>query len=581
MDMKASTFRRLLRYALGDRRLLRQALVLLLIATAADVAGPLLIKVFLDDVVVPGHWQLNTMVALGGAYVVFILIAAASHYLQAVRFNGIAQRAVQALRQAVFAKVMHMPLAFFDRSTTGSLISRITNDTESIKELYVNVVSTVIQNLVRMLGILVAMALLDWHLMLICLVFIPVVAALMLLYQRLSAPLFHRARALLSDINARLHESIQGMRVIQLTGQGSRFRRDFGDLADTHYHARLRNIRLDAFLLRPLVDLIQTLILIGLLFSFGYRALDTPMEIGIIYAFVAYLGRFAEPLIEITQRLALYQQAIVAGERVFQLLDEQQPCPPRREQPHIHAGKVTLDDLHFSYDGEHEVIKGVSLTIPPGHFVAIVGHTGSGKSTLAQLLLRFYTPQQGVIRIDDQALEDFSETELRRQLGIVQQDPYVFDASLRDNITLGRDIAPDQLLWAAKQSGLHAHVQGLPAGYDTAMEARGAMLSTGQRQLLALTRALVAQPKILILDEATANVDSHSEAQIQRALLQLRGQVTLLVIAHRLSTIERADQILVMHRGEVAQRGSHGELLRQPGIYHQLYHMQTLGLEDE
>lgn len=266
---------------------------------------------------------------------------------------------------------------------------------------------------------------------------------------------------------------------------------------------------------------------------------------------------------------------------MFELLDQRQPIATRREQAHIHAGKVELDDLRFSYDGDHEVIKGVSLTVPPGRFCAIVGHTGSGKSTLAQLLLRFYTPQHGIIRIDDQALEDFSETELRHQVGIVQQDPYLFNASLRDNITLGRDIDPAQLLWAAKQSGLHAHVQGLAEGYDTLMDARGAKLSTGQRQLLALTRALVAQPRVLILDEATANIDSHSEAQIQRALLQLHGQVTLLVIAHRLSTIERADQILVMHQGEVAQRGSHGELLRQPGIYRQLYHMQTLGIEDE
>ncbi|ALP54130.1 hypothetical protein Tel_13850 [Candidatus Tenderia electrophaga] len=579
--MKEPTFRRLLRYALADRGLLRQALILLLIATAADVAGPLLIKVFLDDFVLPGHWPLNAMLGLGGAYVVAMIVAAASHYLQALRFNLIAQQAVQTLRQEVFAKVVHMPLGFFDRSATGALISRITNDTESIKELYVNVVSTFIQNLVRVLGILVAMALLDWHLMLICLLFIPLVAGLMVLYQRLSAPLFHRARALLSDINARLHESIQGMRVIQRTHQTPRFRRDFGALADAHYQARLRNIKLDAYILRPLVDLIQTLILIGLLFSFGYRALDTPLEIGVIYAFVAYLGRFAEPLIEITQRLALYQQALVAGERVFELLDQRQPIATRREQAHIHAGKVELDDLRFSYDGDHEVIKGVSLTVPPGRFCAIVGHTGSGKSTLAQLLLRFYTPQHGIIRIDDQALEDFSETELRHQVGIVQQDPYLFNASLRDNITLGRDIDPAQLLWAAKQSGLHAHVQGLAEGYDTLMDARGAKLSTGQRQLLALTRALVAQPRVLILDEATANIDSHSEAQIQRALLQLHGQVTLLVIAHRLSTIERADQILVMHQGEVAQRGSHGELLRQPGIYRQLYHMQTLGIEDE
>lgn len=579
--MKNSTFHRLLHYALANRRLLKQALALLLVATAADVAGPLLIKRFLDHHVVPGNWQLNAMLGLGAAYIFFMLLAAGTNYLQAVRLNIIAQNSVQALRQQVFAKVMAMPLSYFDRTPTGSLISRITNDTESIKELYVNVAGTFVQNMVRILGILVAMALLDWRLMLICLLFVPVVTALMVLYQRLSAPLFHRARSLLSDINAHLHESIQGMKVVQLNGQTPRFRHDFRDLAERHYQARLRNVRLDSYILRPAVDLIQTLILIGLLFSFGHRALDNPVEIGVIYAFVAYLGRFAEPLIEITQRLNLYQQAIVAGERVFTLLDSDSATPTRDSRAHIHAGKVEFDDIRFSYDGEHEVIKGVSLTVPPGAFHAIVGHTGSGKSTLTQLLLRFYAPQHGDIRIDDQALESLSEAELRRQLGIVQQEPFIFSGSVYDNITLGRDLEPDSVISAAKRAGLHEHVTRLSRGYDTLLEERGGNLSTGQRQLLALARGLARQPKVLILDEATANIDSHSEAQIQRALMQLRGQLTLLVIAHRLSTIEKADRILVLHQGEVVQRGSHAELLQQDGVYRHLYRMQSLGIEDE
>ncbi len=579
--MKHTTFQRLLRYALADRRLLRQALILLLVATAADVAGPLLIKVFLDNHVVPGDWQLNAMLGLGAAYLFFMLLAAGSNYLQAVRLNIIAQHSVQALRRQVFAKVMAMPLSEFDRTPTGSLISRITNDTESIKELYVSVVGIAVQNSMRILGILIAMALLDWRLMLICLLFVPVVAALMVLYQRLSAPLFHRARSLLSDINARLHESFQGMKVIQLTNQAARFRRDFGNLAESHYQARLRNVKLDAYILRPAVDLIQTLILVGLLFTFGYRALDNPVEIGVIYVFVAYLGRFAEPLIEITQRLNLYQQAIVAGERVFTLLDRDYQTPPRDGRAHIHAGKIEFDDIRFSYDGEHEIIKGVSLNIPAGAFHAIVGHTGSGKSTLTQLLLRFYAPQRGEIRIDGQPLERFSEAELRRRLGIVQQEPFIFNGSVRDNITLGRTIEPDSVVHAAKQAGLHEHVARLSQGYDTPLEERGSNLSTGQRQLLALARSLVQQPRILILDEATANIDSHTEAQIQHALMQLHGRLTLLVITHRLSTIEKADQILVLHQGEAVQHGSHAELLQQEGIYRHLYRLQSLGMEDE
>ncbi|MBL1260657.1 MAG: ATP-binding cassette domain-containing protein [Thiotrichaceae bacterium] len=579
-------FKRLLAYALHDKKRLWQALLLLLIATAADVTAPLLIKVFLDDYVVPGNWQMDAIIWIGIAYIFFMLLTATTNYMQAVRLNVIAQGAVQTLREQVFAKVMRLPLSHFDHTPTGNMVSRITNDTESIKELYVNVVGSFIQNMMRIFGVIIAMAILDWQLMTICLLFVPVVAFLMWLYQRISAPLFHRARGLLSDINAKLHESIQGMRVVQLTSQQNRFRRNFSSLAEAHYQARRRNAHLDAWLLRPLVDLLQKLILAGLLFTFAYQSLDNPVEIGVIYAFVTYLGRFAEPLIEITQRLNLYQQAIVAGERVFQLLDTEVETTRTDDNARITKGKVEFGHIHFSYNDKQPVINDISFTIPAGEFHAIVGHTGSGKSTLTQLLLRFYQPQQGTIQIDDQPLNSFSETALRRAVGIVQQDPFIFNSSVRDNITLGQTINSQPIdesiiIEAAKQAGLHSHIERLPQGYDTILDERGSNLSTGQRQLLAMARALVHRPQILILDEATANIDSHTEAEIQQALMKLRGRVTLLVIAHRLSTIEKADEILVLHQGKVAQRGSHTALLNQRGIYQHLYQMQSMNLKDE
>lgn len=578
---KRGPFKRLIRYALRDRKLLRQTLLLLLIATAADVAGPLLIKVFLDHYVIPGNWQLDSILWLGIAYIFFMIVAAGSNYLQAVRLNIIAQHSVQTLREQVFAKVMMLPLSHFDHTPTGSMISRITNDTESIKELYVNVVGSFIQNMMRILGVIIAMAILDWQLMIICLLFVPVVAIVMWFYQRLSAPLFHKARGLLSDINAKLHESISGIKILQLTGQENRFRRSFASLAENHYQARRRTAHLDAWLLRPLVDLLQLLILAGLLFTFGYSSLNNPVEIGVIYAFVAYLGRFSEPLIEITQRLNLYQQAIVAGERVFELLDTEVKEPKRDVQARISKGDIEFDHIHFSYDNNQKVINNISLMIPAGKFHSIIGHTGSGKSTLTQLLLRFYTPQQGMIRIDGQPLTLFSETELRRAIGIVQQDPFIFNSSIRNNIILGgkldgKEIDDATLIHAAKQAGLHQHVLRLPQAYDTLLDERGSNFSTGQRQLLALARALVHRPQILILDEATANIDSHTEAEIQQALMKLHGKVTLLVIAHRLSTIEKADEIIVLHQGEIVQRGDHRTLLKQSGIYQHLHQMQAM-----
>jgi len=574
-------FKRLIGYALHDKKRLWQALLLLFIATAADVAAPLLIKIFLDDYVMPGNWQMSAIIWLGIAYIFFMLVAAKTNYMQAIRLNVIAQRAVQTLREQLFAKVMRLPLSHFDHTPTGSMVSRITNDTESIKELYVNVVGSFIQNMMRILGVIIAMAILDWQLMIICLLFVPVVALVMWLYQRLSAPLYHRARSLLSDINARLHESIQGMRVIQLSGQQPRFRRNFASLAEAHYQARRRNAHLDAWLLRPLVDLLQKLILAGLLFTFAYESLDNPVEIGVIYAFVTYLGRFAEPLIEITQRLNLYQQAIVAGERAFQLLDTEVKTSATDEDAHITQGSVEFDHVHFSYDGKRAVIKDISLTIPAGKFYAIAGHTGSGKSTLTQLLLRFYQPQQGVILIDGQPLTTFSENELRRAVSIVQQEPFIFNRSVRDNITLGEQFDDAAIIEAAQQAGLHSHIERLPQGYETPLDERGSNLSTGQRQLLAMARALIHRPQILILDEATASIDSHTEAEIQKALTKLHGKVTLLVIAHRLSTIEKADEIMVLHQGEVAQRGTHTMLLNESGLYQNLYQMQMMQLREK
>ncbi len=574
-------FRRLIGYALQDKRRLRQALLLLLIATIADVTAPLLIKIFLDDYVVPGNWQMEAIIWLGIAYIFFMLLAATTNYMQAVRLNIVAQGAVQTLRQQLFAKVMQLPLSHFDHTPTGSMVSRITNDTESIKELYVNVVGSFIQNMMRILGVIIAMAILDWQLMIICLLFVPLVAAVMWLYQRLSAPLFHRARSLLSDINARLHESIQGMRVIQLNGQQARFRKDFASLADTHYRARRRNTELDAWLLRPFVDLLQKLVLAGVLFTFAYQSLDNPVEIGVIYAFVTYLGRFTEPLIEITQRLNLYQQAIVAGERAFQLLDSEVESITADKHARITKGAIEFNHIYFSYSAKQPVINDISLTIPAGAFHAIVGHTGSGKSTLTQLLLRFYQPQQGSIRIDGQPLNRFSESELRRAVGIVQQEPFIFNSSVQENITLGEAIDEATIINAAKQAGLHSHIERLPQGYNTILDERGGNLSTGQRQLLAIARALVRHPRILILDEATANIDSHTEAQVQQTLMKLHGKLTLLVIAHRLSTIERADEILVLYQGKIVQRGRHNTLLKAGGTYQRLYQMQAMQLLDE
>lgn len=570
------TLLRLLSYSLANRKLLIQALVLLVIATAADVAGPLLIKIFIDEYVRPAQWPWNELAILAAVYIALQLLAASASYLQALRLNAIAVGVIQRLREDVFSKVLRLPLAYFDRTPTGSLISRITNDTETIKDLYVNVIGTYVQNLVRITGIFIAMAILDVRLMLVCLGFLPIVGGLMFLYQRYSTPLFQKARQLLSEINSLLHESIQGMTVIQLFNQQAAFQKRFARTADAHFHARLQNLRLDAFMLRPLVDLLHMMLLGGLLFLFGLTSLSEPVEVGVIYAFISYLGRFIEPVIEVTQRLSLFQQALVAGERVFALIDTPSVQYVTEDALSIERGDVRFEQVCFGYDDKRQVLNTLSFHVPPGAFCGVVGHTGSGKSTVASLLLRFYDPTQGTIYIDGQPLHKIPEDTLRQHVTIVQQDAFVFSDTVAANIAMGLPLSDAQIEAAARKADLHEFICSLPDGYATVLSERGGNLSTGQRQLLSLARVLARHPKILILDEATANIDSHTERLIQTALHALRGNVTLIVIAHRLSTLRHADQILVLHQGELVQHGSHQQLLTQEGLYRHLYQLQEL-----
>ncbi len=568
------TFGLLLDYVYRDKPLLVKTLLLLLLATAADVAGPLLAKVFIDDYLLAGSLPPWPVAGLALAYIGTQLAAAWLRYQQTLRFTDMALAAVLDIRQQVFTHVQRLPMAFFDRAMTGQLVSRITNDTEAIKDLYVQFLSVVLTNVVLLVGIITAMALLNVQLMLVALLLLPAVMGMIYLYQKLSGRAVADSRQLRSDINATLGESIAGMTVLQACGLQQHSAERFEQLNRRYYRARMRTINIGAALLRPAIDLLSVLVLFGILKVFGWQLVNGVAEIGVLYAFLNFMGRFTEPLAEITQRFNLYQQAMVAGDRVYQLMQQPQQHYGNTGNTIAH-GALAFQRVDFGYRAGQPVFEQLDLDIPAGAFIGVVGHTGSGKSTLLNLLLGFYPVDGGRITVDGQPLTGYRQQALRQGIGLVPQEPFILAGSIYDNIDMGRKLPRKQIENAARQAHLLETINALEHGFDTRLGERGSRLSTGQRQQLVIARALAAAPRILLLDEATANVDSETEQVVQQALKALHGRVTLIVVAHRLSTISEADRILVMAHGELVESGSHRQLMALPeGRYQAMYRLQ-------
>lgn len=570
-------FRRLLKYLVPHKKMLILAMGLLILTVLGDVLGPLLIKIFIDDYLTPGNFPTGPIIGLAGAYLFIQTSNVIISYFQLLKFQEAALKIIQQLRIDAFAKVHGLGMRYFDQTPAGGIVSRVTNDTEAIKEMFVTVLIGFIQSAFLIVGVYIAMFFLNFRLALITLLLLPILGWIIYLYRKYSSVFYQDLRERLGQLNAKLSESIQGMGMIQAFGQETRLKDEFNEINDKHWQAGKRNIKIDGLLLRPAIDLVYALALIMLLSYFGVTSFSNTVEVGVIYAFVTYIDRFFEPINQVMQRLSIFQQAIVAASRVFLLLDEQEKAPRQfGTAGEITNGEIEFRNVSFSYDGNKEVLKNISFKAKPGQTIALVGHTGSGKSSIINLLLRFYEFEKGEILIDGNSVKEYETDELRRKMGLVLQDPFLFYGTIASNIRLyDQTLTDDEVRKASVFVQANPFIETLPQGYNQQVTERGSTFSSGQRQLVAFARTMATDPKILVLDEATANIDTETEVAIQASLERMRRGRTTIAIAHRLSTIQDADLILVLHNGEIVEQGTHQQLLYQRGLYHKMYLLQN------
>ncbi|MFZ0444182.1 MAG: ABC transporter ATP-binding protein [Bacillus sp. (in: firmicutes)] len=569
---------RLLSYTIPHYKKIILAFILLTLATLGEIAGPLMIGHFIDQYLAPRNLPLQPLLVLGGGYLAIHVARSIITYFQQYKFQEIALKIIQKIRVDVFRKVQGLGLKYFDKTPAGSTVSRVTNDTEAIKELFVTVLASFIQSGFLIIGIFIAMFILNVKLAVFCLIILPLVFLIIKMYRKYSSRYYAEMREQLGLLNAKINESLQGMSMIQMFRQQKRLEREFSTINEKHFLAGRRNIKLDSLLLRPAVELVYIGSLIMALSYFGIISLNSPVEIGVVYAFTTYLHRFFRPVNDVMRQLSLYQQAIIAAGRVFHLLDETEMAPEQKNagETKIKDGEIEFRDISFSYDGKKDVLKDISFTAKPGETVALVGHTGSGKSSIINLLMRFYEFERGDIFIDGISIKEYSREELREKMGLVLQDPFLFYGTIKDNIRLHNDSMTDEKIKeAAEFVRAHHFIEKLEDGYEHRVVERGSTFSSGQRQLIAFARTIATDPKILVLDEATANIDTETEEEIQAALAKMRKGRTTIAIAHRLSTIQDANLILVLHQGNIVERGSHQELLAQKGLYYQMFQLQN------
>ncbi|MGA9857537.1 MAG: ABC transporter ATP-binding protein [Solirubrobacteraceae bacterium] len=547
----------------------------LVLATAAALAPAPLAKVAIDQGIRrhdTGTLDLVVIVFLASA-----VIYGLATYAQTYLVGWVGQRTLQDLRLQLYAHLQSLSIGFYSRNRAGVLISRMTNDVEALDQLVEDGLATLIQSSLTLIGVLVILLIMDVHLALLTFLVLPILALGGLAFRIASADAYRLTREKIAAITGNLQETLSGIRVVRAFGQERRHIEQFAALNDENRAANMTTVRLNAAYF-PGVELLSALVTVEILVIGGIEAINGQTSTGVVFAFIAALNNFFDPIQQLSQLYTTYQSGMAALDKIFGLLDEQPEivdAPDAVTLPRI-RGELRFDHVSFRYSGAEGdgpwALHDVDLTVAPGQTIALVGETGAGKSTFAKLVARFYDPTEGAVLVDGYDLRSVTGHSLRSQMGMVPQEGFLFSGTMRENLSFGRPDATDaELRDAARAVGADTFISELPDGYDTQVGERGVQLSAGQRQLVAFARALVADPRILVLDEATANVDVHTESLIEQGLRRLVAGRTAIVIAHRLSTIRHAARILVMEHGEIVEQGTHEELLAVEGRYWQLY----------
>lgn len=589
--------RRLLGYLRPYRAQVWLAAGVVLLDALAQLAGPLLTREAIDRGI-----RRHDLVRLDQVAVLYLLVLLASFglgYLQNQIMQRVGQRVMMDLRMAIFRKLQRLPLAFYDRNPVGRLMTRVTNDVDVLNELVTAGVLALFVDVFALVGILIAMWRLNAELLGVAFSVVPLIFVVTLTFRIKVRRSFREVRTRLARLNAFLNENLTGMGTVQLLNRQERNHAEFRAINAGHRDANLQANFYHAVFF-PVLELVSALAVSLIVWYGGRQVMWTGITLGTLVAFIQYTQRFFRPISDLSEKYNILQQAMASGERIFDLLDT--PADPAAALPETGGppadgapgpagtpagpgpaapafrGRIEFDGVTFSYDGRTPVLEDVSFTVEPGEKVALVGATGSGKTTTVSLLLGFYQPQAGTIRVDDRPLADWDMHALRRRIGLVLQDPFLFSGTVAGNLALADpDLPRAALVAAAREVHADRFIERLPGGYDAEVRERGSTFSAGERQLLAFARALAADPRVLLLDEATSSVDTQTEALIQDGLRRLMRGRTSLVIAHRLSTIQDVDRIVVLHHGRVRESGTHAELLARGGIYARLYQLQYLG----